>query len=82
MTDVTVRTQCHPLANGRKARNGEHSWSLAFKLDDGRMLTVQMGKKAHDAFRSFVLREELDDAADDAQEDWHPAQDRMERLGS
>ena len=59
-------TQCHPLANGREARNGEHSWNFTFKLDDGRVLTVQMGKEAHDDFRSFILREELDDVADAA----------------
>ncbi len=61
------KTKCHPEANGRKPKTGEQKWDFTFTLDDGHELIIGMGKKAHDNFRSFILREELDDAADEAQ---------------
>jgi hypothetical protein len=33
---------------------------------DGTILHLLMGKETHDNFRGFLLREELDDAADEA----------------
>ena len=61
------RTKCHPEANGRKPEDGEYKWDFTFTLDDGQELIIGMGEEAHDDFRSFILREELDDAADEAQ---------------
>ena len=72
MTEMLhFRTSCHPEANGREPVAGERQWKFRFTLEDGRELYVLMGGVAHRDFRSFILREELDDAADVAQEPPH-----------
>ena len=63
----TYRTRCHPEANGRVPVTGEHQWAFTFTLEDGSTLVIQMGREGHDDFRGFLLREELDDAADAAE---------------
>ena len=68
---LRFRTSCHPEANGRKAVPGERQWDFRFTLEDGRELHILAGADAHRDFRSFILREELDDAADVAQEPPH-----------
>ena len=68
--DLYLKTACHPEANGRKPLIGERQWDFAFTLEvDGKKLHILMGEEAHRDFRSFVLREELDDAADEAQKE-------------
>ncbi len=62
-----ARTQCHPEANGRVGIKGEYKWTFTFTLEDGSVLDIEIGREAHDDFRGFVLREEIDDAADDAE---------------
>ena len=66
--DKTFRTQCHPEANGRNPEYGEYKWDFKFTLEDGSILMIELGKEAHDDFRGFVLREEMDDAMDAAEE--------------
>ncbi len=69
MTNTLVlRTACHPEANGRQVQHGEQFWEITIPLEDETVLYLHMGRTTHDAFRACVLREELDDAADDAQE--------------
>ena len=63
----TFRTKCHPEANGRHGVPGEYKWDFTFPLEDGSMLEIQMGREGHDDFRGFLLREEMDDAADAAE---------------
>ncbi len=63
----TFRTKCHPEANGRVPVKGEYKWTFTFTLDDGSLLEIEMGREAHDQFRGFILREEMDDAADAAE---------------
>ena len=63
----TFRTQCHPGANGRVPVKGEYKWDFWFTLEDGSTLVIELGRDAHDDFRGFVLREEMDDAADAAE---------------
>lgn len=65
---ITYRTACHPGANGRRIQPGEREWEISFLLEDGTQMCLKMGRLTHDAFRACVLREELDDAADEAQE--------------
>lgn len=62
-----LRTCCHPEANGRVPVKGEHKWDFTFTLENGSTLVVEMGRETHDAFRSFILREEVDDAIDAAE---------------
>ena len=64
----TFRTQCHPEANGRVPIIGEYKWNFTFTLENGSILVIEMGREAHDDFRGFVLREEMDDAMDAAEE--------------
>ena len=66
--DKTFRTQCHPEAKGREPQEGEYKWDFKFTLEDGSILMIEMGKEAHDDFRGFVLREEMEDAMDAAEE--------------
>lgn len=64
--NLHFRTRDHPEAHGKKPRQGDREWILHWILDDGRILYLSMGKEAHDAFRGFLLHEELDDCADEA----------------
>ena len=72
---LNFTTRDHPEANGRTPRVEEQSWTFTFDLEGGRSLVVNMGKECHDIFRGFILREELEDAADEAsaniEEDTH-----------
>lgn len=45
---------------------GDQTWLLHWTLDDGTTLYLEMGKEGHAQFRAWMLREELDDAADEA----------------
>lgn len=63
----TFRTRCHPEANGRVPVTGEYKWDFTLTLEDGSTLMIEMGRETHDAFRGFVLREEIDDAANAAE---------------
>jgi hypothetical protein len=63
---LTYRCKDHPAANGRQPQHGDVQWDFHFTLEDGTILHLLMGKETHDNFRGFLLREELDDAADEA----------------
>ena len=63
----TFRTRCHPEANGRVPVKGEYKWDFTFTLEDDSILVIELGREAHDEFRGFVLREEIDDAMDAAE---------------
>ena len=63
----TFRTRCHPEANGRVGVKGEYKWDFTFTLEDGSTIVIELGREAHDDFRGFILREEMDDAADTAE---------------
>ena len=71
--DKTFRTQCHPEANGRNPQEDEYKWDFKFTLEDGSILLIELGKEAHDAFRGFVLCEEMEDAMEDAMDDANQA---------
>ena len=79
MTDVILRTLCHPDANGRAPQRGDIAWEFKIPLEDGTILHLHMGRESRDALRSFVLREEMDDTADEAQEKLDDSIDRMDR---
>lgn len=64
--DHHFRTKDHPEANGRIGQLGEQVWTFHWTLEDGTILWLSMGKESHDTFRGFLLREELDDVADEA----------------
>jgi hypothetical protein len=61
---IKFRTDCHPLANGRHAVKGDQLWTFSFTLEDGSTLKIEMGKRAHDAFKSMLEQEQIDDLAD------------------
>ncbi len=66
MSELVLRAECHPEACGRSPLPGEQAWDFKILLEDGVELHLLMGKAGHDAFRGFILHEELDDAADAA----------------
>lgn len=65
---IHYTTKDHPMANGRRPEPGDQSWTFTFELADGTPLQLHVGRECREAFRSFILREELDDAADLASE--------------
>lgn len=64
--DKHYRTKDHPQANDRQPEPSEQAWTFHWTLEDGTILFLHMGKDSHDTFKGFLLREELDDAADEA----------------
>lgn len=66
MSDVTLKTKDHPLANGRKAEIGDVEWTLKFPMEDGTTLHLKVGKDTYTYFRHFLLCEITDDEIDAA----------------
>lgn len=66
--DHHFMTKDCPIANKREPLPGEQMWTFHTELEDGTTLFLYMGRECHDNFRGFLLREELDDAADQAVE--------------
>lgn len=66
--DHYFTTRDCPIANGRAPQSGEQMWEFHWTIEDGSRLWLRMGRESHDKFREFILREELDDAADAAAE--------------
>jgi hypothetical protein len=62
--EIVYRTFCHPEAHGREPMPGEYAWEFLFRLDDGRVLRVQMGKEARDAFYRMLQQDAADDACE------------------
>lgn len=58
---MRFRTQDHPQANGRKARDGEHAWPFRFLLEDGRTLVVEMGDEGRMHVAECVTQSAVDD---------------------
>src|SRR5947209_20616996 len=66
VTQVQVRSNDHPEANGRHPKAGEQQWIFTVPLETQVRLVLRMGRKGRDALREMILREELDDVADAA----------------
>ena len=52
---MRFRTKDHPEANGRKPIAGEQSYSLAFPLENGETLIVDMGQQGYEIIGQFML---------------------------
>lgn len=61
--DIRFLAKDAPEAN---AAYGAQQWTFTFELADGRVLGLVMGREGRDSFRSMLLLEEMDDAADAA----------------
>jgi hypothetical protein len=52
---ITLRTRCHPEANGRKPIAGETQWAMIFPLESGEILQIKMGKEGFETIGQFIL---------------------------
>lgn len=66
--DLTFLTEDHPEAGGRSAVPGDREWAFQFMLEDRQVLRIRGGIKSHQDFRAFILRADIDTAADEAME--------------
>ena len=51
-----------PKRKGYTPKDGENIWIFIIELDDGQHLRLNLGEKSHEAFRSIILKSEIDDA--------------------
>lgn len=52
---VEFRTKDHPEANGRTPQSGDQENRLVFPLEDGRFLSVRMGREGFERVSQFIL---------------------------
>lgn len=53
--ELIIRTNCHPEANGRKARIGDVGYELRFPMEDGRELVVKFGTAGYEVLSQLLL---------------------------
>lgn len=65
MADKFFKAASCPDANGRQPLPGEHKYTLAFSLEDGSRLTVEIGDTGLEAFKAMIREMQIDDALED-----------------
>lgn len=52
---LIFRTKDHPEANGRQPQSGDQEYCLVFPIEDGRFLSVKMGREGFEHISQFIL---------------------------
>ncbi len=55
-----------PRRKGYTAKDGDQIWVFHIRLENGHHLKLNLGKEAHEAFRSIILEADIDDAVEGA----------------
>jgi len=63
--DLVLRSECHPLAKGRRPAIGAtYWWTLKLDLEDDRRLHLEIGEEGYRQFAAIFLVAAIDDAAE------------------
>lgn len=52
---MILRTKCHPEANGRTPQLTDTAYTVRLPLENGEILTVEMGQKGFDTLSSLIM---------------------------
>jgi hypothetical protein len=52
---MILRTKCHPEANGRKPRPPDQAYVVRLPLENGEILTIEMGQHGFDTLSSLIM---------------------------
>lgn len=55
MKPVVLRTRFHPMAAGRSPEAGDEIYTIHFLMEDGRPLTIEMGRVGYGAMKDIVF---------------------------
>ena len=68
-----------PTRAGYIPTPGEKRWSITLPLEDGTMLCLHIGEEVHKTLRIFMLREEVDDAMEEAAAKLDPTDEKEDK---